>query len=423
MDDLALIMTAAFLLGAAVGSFLNVVIYRLPRGMSVASPRRSFCPSCSRPIPWQRNIPLLSWVVLNGRCADCGAPIPLRYFLVEAATAVLFAALAFVRLGGASQPAPADFLLLGAEFLFAALLVAITVIDFRHAIIPDPLTVPWMPLLVLAAGVSPDLLRGRALDAALSGPGAVLPAALLAGIALGAAPALVVDFLARRRERVPPGEEPASALPRADDGFSAARELAELALPLFLPAAAAALVLPVLCRTFDIAAHPAWSAALASAAGVGAGLTLVFLVRLAFSVLFGREAMGLGDAKLLGLAGAIFGAEGAVLIFLLGSVLGALPAFTGLLRRLPLATCALLLASLLPVLCMDWALERLGPGAALALLLPIPLLALLLFLRHIRRSRVRLAAMPFGPFLALACLVLLVWWQPIHAYVRGVLGG
>ncbi len=423
MDDLALVVATAFVLGAAVGSFLNVVIYRLPRGMSVARPRRSFCPACSRPIPWRRNIPLLSWVILNGRCADCGAPIPVRYLLVEAATALLFAALAFDRFGGAVAPAPADLLLLGVELLFAALLVAITVIDFRQAIIPDPLTVPWLPLLVLAVGLEPALLRGHVLDAASAGPGAVLPAALLAGIALGAAPALAVDFLARRRERVPPGEEPPSALPRAGDRFSVARELVELALPLLLPAVAAALVLPLLFTQVELAAHPRLAAALASAAGVGAGLTFVFLVRLAFSLAFGREAMGLGDAKLLGLAGAVFGAEGAVLVFLLASVLGALPALAGLLRRLPRATCALLAASLVPVLAMDWALARMGPGTALALLMPVPLLALLLFLRHIRRTRIHLEAMPFGPFLALACLVLLLWWQPLHAWVHGFLGG
>ena len=76
--------------GPAVGSFLNVAIYRLPRNLSVNQPRRSFCPECKQPIPWYRNLPLVSWVALRGRCANCGAPISFRYFTVELITATLF---------------------------------------------------------------------------------------------------------------------------------------------------------------------------------------------------------------------------------------------------------------------------------------------------------------------------------------------
>ncbi len=77
------------LLGACIGSFLNVVVYRLPRGLSVAQPRRSFCPSCGKQIDWYDNIPLLSWVLLKGRCRHCQLPISMRYPLVEAACIVL----------------------------------------------------------------------------------------------------------------------------------------------------------------------------------------------------------------------------------------------------------------------------------------------------------------------------------------------
>src|ERR1700760_4664579 len=79
-----------FVLGATVGSFLNVCIYRLPLDLSVNKPRRSFCPSCKTQLTWFQNIPLLSWLFLRGKCASCGARIAFRYFAVELLTALLF---------------------------------------------------------------------------------------------------------------------------------------------------------------------------------------------------------------------------------------------------------------------------------------------------------------------------------------------
>src|SRR5438093_13432935 len=80
----------AFVLGACVGSFLNVCIYRLPLNLSVNQPRRSFCPSCKTQIPWHQNLPLVSWPALRGRCANCGARIAFRYFGVVWLSAFFF---------------------------------------------------------------------------------------------------------------------------------------------------------------------------------------------------------------------------------------------------------------------------------------------------------------------------------------------
>jgi leader peptidase (prepilin peptidase)/N-methyltransferase len=88
-------VTAAFVTGLVVGSFLNVVIYRAPRRISVASPG-SFCPTCETPIRGYDNVPLVSWLVLRGRCRRCGTPISARYPAVELATGVLFGLLAWV---------------------------------------------------------------------------------------------------------------------------------------------------------------------------------------------------------------------------------------------------------------------------------------------------------------------------------------
>lgn len=85
-----LFIVSAFILGACVGSFLNVAIYRLPRALSVNHPKRSFCPVCNKDIPWYRNIPLLTWLVQRGKCAECGCRIPFRYFAVELLTACVF---------------------------------------------------------------------------------------------------------------------------------------------------------------------------------------------------------------------------------------------------------------------------------------------------------------------------------------------
>ena len=95
MTDLQTIILLWFtLLGACIGSFLNVVVYRLPRGESLIHPG-SRCPACGHPIRWYHNIPVFGWLMLRGRCYDCGARISARYPLVEAAVAGLFAALAW----------------------------------------------------------------------------------------------------------------------------------------------------------------------------------------------------------------------------------------------------------------------------------------------------------------------------------------
>lgn len=83
------------LFGACVGSFLNVVIYRMPRGMSVNEPRRSFCPQCKAPIPWYLNLPVISYLMLRGRTACCGKHYSVRYCAVELVCAILFAAIAW----------------------------------------------------------------------------------------------------------------------------------------------------------------------------------------------------------------------------------------------------------------------------------------------------------------------------------------
>lgn len=140
----------AFLIGACIGSFLNVVIYRVPLGMSVNDPKRSFCPHCTKPIPMWFNLPLISWLWLRGKCAECRAPISIRYFAVELLTAVLFALVCWSFLEKCPQIV---------VFLWAlmALLVAITFIDAKHLIIPPGLTWTGVIIGLCACAVWPQL--------------------------------------------------------------------------------------------------------------------------------------------------------------------------------------------------------------------------------------------------------------------------
>lgn len=157
------IVAVAAVFGLVVGSFLNVVIHRVPRKESVVSPR-SRCPGCDTELANRDNIPVLSWLLLRGRCRTCGMAISPRYPLVELGTGALFAVLALRLSDEAALPA---FLVLGAA------LIAISLIDLEHFIVPNRIVYPTLflmaPLLVGAAVVEDDWssLRGAVLGGLL----------------------------------------------------------------------------------------------------------------------------------------------------------------------------------------------------------------------------------------------------------------
>jgi len=130
-----------FVFGAVIGSFLNVCIYRLPEQQSIAKPL-SQCPHCHHPIRFYDNIPLISYLILKGKCRDCGEKISWRYPLVELITAIL-ALLLFAKFY-----LTLNFLVF---FIFTAVLIVITFIDLDHQIIPDLLTLPGIPVFFLLA--------------------------------------------------------------------------------------------------------------------------------------------------------------------------------------------------------------------------------------------------------------------------------
>lgn len=149
----------AFLVGLAVGSFLNVVITRLPRDERVAA-GRSRCPACGVTLAWRDNIPLLSYFLLKGRCRVCEAPIPWRYPLVEALSGALALAL-WLKFPGSP--------LLLVYGPFTAILVALTFLDLEHFWLPDRLTYPGIALGLALSLALPHLSFKNALAGAALG--------------------------------------------------------------------------------------------------------------------------------------------------------------------------------------------------------------------------------------------------------------
>lgn len=155
-------------LGACFGSFSNVLIYRLPRNLSVVGPR-SFCPSCEKTVTWYDNIPVFSWLLLRGHCRHCSAPISVRYLLVELAGAACVL-VAVARFGLTVDGLSASFFLL--------ILLDIAIIDWQHMIIPHTLTVWGM-----AIGLVMSLFGNPALPAAMLG--ALIGAGVILAVSYG----------------------------------------------------------------------------------------------------------------------------------------------------------------------------------------------------------------------------------------------
>lgn len=233
-----LLAILAGVLGTLIGSFLNVVIYRLPIDKPWGM-ERSECPRCGHAIAWYDNIPLVSWLVLLGRCRGCKGWISIRYPLVEALTGALFALCVFrVQALGWTPPT----LAFGVSAAFCSVVVAASFIDLDHKILPDKLTLRAGPIL-----------------------------------------ALVGIFGVR-------GLPPASVF-----GFDLAAELPGIAAELF----------SALC-------------------GAAVGYGIIRAIREIGTWMLKKEAMGLGDAKFMAMAGLLLGAGGVSLAIAVGLVAGAL---------------------------------------------------------------------------------------------------
>jgi len=157
----------AFFIGACIGSFLNVCIFRIPANASIVRPPSS-CPRCKTQIAFYDNIPILSWLLLMGKCRTCGAPIAVRYPLVELLTG-LFAVACIVFFGLTWQAL--------AAFAFIAVLIVVAFIDLDHRIIPDAISLPGVPIFFIAAIAATELTWRSSAIGILAGGGSLFAVA------------------------------------------------------------------------------------------------------------------------------------------------------------------------------------------------------------------------------------------------------
>lgn len=389
MSQLAILL-GVWILGLCVGSFLNVVVYRLGAGLSIASPRWSFCPGCRSTIRWWDNIPVLSWLVLRGRCRRCRMTVSVQYPLVESATGLAFAlvyALLFVVGAHADfhPELPGDIPLLLAWLVLTAALVACAAMDvvsysidirvtFVATVVGLLLHTVWPRGDVLAAAASTpasaaalaalaiallvSMVRKEPIDAAGEPEAAAhaSPAPPEAGLTrvLGGVGTLVLCAIALWMALTVGGVVPvageasgigiglgalfltlvlAGGAPRAADAEiaaaieverPAARGVAGRELLLMLPAAlggvaafvAARQFAPTWQRVMSLEVAGGWTP-LAGIAYAVAGLVVAaaagWVLRIVFTLIYGREALGVGDIHILAAAGACAGWEIAIL--------------------------------------------------------------------------------------------------------------
>jgi len=347
-----------FVLGTCVGSFLNVVIYRLPWGMSLWWPP-SRCPRCEKPLAWYDNVPVLGWIMLGGRCRYCRKPISPQYPIIEAVTGILFAfyyAMFFVlHLGpclGASplllfahDPSNRAGLwpLYGLDMVLIAGLLAASVIDVEYYVIPA--SIPWW-IAAAAVVVHGWVDRPWTMGTLTAAPAAM---SLAAGAAVGLAISIALLFLkiiplsfpdgdlleGERREleqKARQAQESGRSVPEIPPELTPAQVRAEMRkemLFLFAPVilGGASLLLytyvPAVARFWLHGWRHYWlSGCLGSLLGAMVGGLVVWLARILGSYGFGREAMGLGDVHLMFGIGAVLGAGAATVAFFIAPFFG-----------------------------------------------------------------------------------------------------
>jgi leader peptidase (prepilin peptidase)/N-methyltransferase len=338
------IFAFVFAFGCCIGSFLNVVAWRLPRGKSLVHPG-SACPHCGSPIRFYDNIPVLSWLILGGiilkaRCRRCRSPISGRYFVVELLTGLVFLGVyvAYFRWGMRSGmplfEAGGCVVYLTHVALLAAFIAA-SIIDLESWIIP--LTICWFAtgagLVGSAAGAVMLPLRQVSQHGLLPVASATSGAlAVGAAVGLGISLVLVAKGLVRRSYE---SELESSGLVAVESGEPEVEEninhrLEVLKEIVFLsPIVVCSVLAWWMTRTGPLAgpwsrlvATPVVAGVLGSAWGYFVGCTVVWTTRILGTLAFGKEAMGLGDVHLMGAAGAVVGPLMVVLAFFLAPFFG-----------------------------------------------------------------------------------------------------
>jgi leader peptidase (prepilin peptidase)/N-methyltransferase len=376
-----------FAFGACVGSFLNVVIYRLPRDLSLVSPG-SQCPNCHKHIRFYDNIPLLSWLLLRAKCRYCGAPISPRYFVIELLTAVVFTALfvlyfkyGFISYFASGAHTGIAAFVYGGWFLYLAhaillaCLIAASAIDLELWLIP--ISICWV---LTAVALIASTLGVYVLNPAAIRHYALLPSAspATAALAIGGGIGMILSIILLttgviRASYVSDKPLESNTIPAADDEnynhrIEILREVLFL-LPIIVCSAGWYLGTirnePIRNWWLDISQIPPIRGFLGSLWGYFVGAGVVWATRILGTLAFGKEAMGLGDVHLMGAVGALIGPLLIVIAFFLAPFFG-----------------------------LAWAAYQ-------------------MFFKKTRQ-------IPYGPFLSLAVLAVMILRDGIYNYVEGM---
>ena len=334
-----------FAFGCCVGSFLNVVIYRLPQDKSLIRPG-SACPACGEHIRFYDNIPLVSWLVLGRKCRYCKAPISPRYFVIELLTGLVFTGLFLLyfrtdlRAGIGSFRQGGWFICLFHIILLAALIAA-SAIDLELWVIP--LSICWFAtgagLIGSALGVyviDPKTIYGYALLPSTSGDVLNLKEVTVASLAIGAVIGLAISLLLLATRLIKRSYESESTQdsaknsekltePQFNHRLEICREIIFL-LPIIICSIAAYLVSKRYPHIHDwwlnLPQKPVIAGLLGSVWGYFVGCGVVWATRIFGTLGFGKEAMGLGDVHLMGAAGAVIGPVFIVVAFFIAPFFG-----------------------------------------------------------------------------------------------------
>jgi prepilin signal peptidase PulO-like enzyme (type II secretory pathway) len=326
---LAYTASLAALLGLAIGSFLNVVISRLPEGESIVSPG-SRCPQCKTPIRPYDNIPVLSFLLLRGRCRTCGTRISPLYPIIELLMGIVFVGL-IVKHGWSWETI--------AMMAFACAIVALIFIDLRHHLLPNMITYPLFVFAIAVAGARagwgerPEFaISFSVVVPALQTVFSASRAALIGGMLLGLATPgfLLLDWLDgilfHRYFVDDAEEEPVSPETlQTEHAFdrNSNRVMASACIAGLLLAAVWAFAVFRYSVAHPVAFEDAYDGLRAAGIGALVGGGSIWWLRTLYFLLRGVEGMGLGDVKLMCGIGAFLGWQGAFGVLLFGSILGA----------------------------------------------------------------------------------------------------
>lgn len=329
-----------FAFGCCIGSFLNVVVYRLPRDKSLISPP-SACPSCAKNIRFYDNIPLFSWLLLGARCRYCKAKISPRYFVIELFTGLLFASVFYLYFhlnlrSGLPTFQNGGWIIFLLHIILLAGFLAASAIDLELWVIP--ISICWF---VTAGALAISMVGPMVIDPAIIRDFKLLPTAGLETSALagGAAIGLIISLLLLKTGVIKQSYESDAQSDQnlaeqaqnfsEEENFNHRLEMCRELLFL-LPIILGSLLALMLVRKSD-AVHDLWltfsqkpaiNGFFGSLWGYFIGCTVVWATRILGTFGFGKEAMGLGDVHLMGAAGAVIGPVFVVVAFFIAPFFG-----------------------------------------------------------------------------------------------------